>query len=336
MKIALTSTSAIKKYTVEAFFESLFGTIDLITLPNTSNTPPQPLDEGGRSSCIIRLGNVSHKEEYDYIVSIENYIDTNLKFDFCYIIIYHNKETHYGVSKVVRCNPTLLAKVLAQDMNNYTCKGVEKTYGQFVYEKDNTYSADNWMAQDGYTRSDQITDALRIAHQKFEMCKEITVHVDYPIPGIVFQDILPMFHNHETFTNMTNIMAHEVSNFNCSHIVGLESRGFLLGTALAFKLGIGFIPIRKKGKLACKTYEIEYTKEYGKDVAEMAVLPNLEGKHVIIVDDLIATGGSMKAAIDLCHKNKFIVDICVVLRHVMALRKTYMETIYNFTLIIML
>ncbi|KAG7006898.1 hypothetical protein G7Y79_00012g032340 [Physcia stellaris] len=124
---------------------------------------------------------------------------------------------------------------------------------------------------------------------------------DFPSPGILFEDILPIFSNpalHEALIRALelHIHAHYGPNQGPDIIVGLEARGFLFGPSLALRLGAGFVPIRKKGKLPGPTNSASYEKEYGEDFFEIQSDAITKGQSVLVVDDIIATGGSAAAA----------------------------------------
>lgn len=339
INIAITTKSQIKIKTVLDYFCDYFNTKD-ITIVSTKNnieTPKQPLDDGGKTACIVRMLNIDHSK-YDYIISIENYIDTNFKKDYCIVIIRKklDSNTIYGISNGIQCQEQIYDKFMKQEFSKIGIKGFDKTYGKFEHENDKSVSANNWMYHLGFPREEQIRIALNHVMKKIEINSETKFYRDFPKKGILFQDILPIFHNPMTFNNLIKIIANEIEDYKFDYIVGLESRGFLLGTALAFILGKGFVPIRKKGKLPGKIYQKSYKKEYGVDTIEMADLPELKNKKILIIDDLIATGGSMHAAINLCKKNNVIDISCLVLKDVKSLRKQYMETINNHQLFIIL
>lgn len=127
---------------------------------------------------------------------------------------------------------------------------------------------------------------------------------DFPSKGILFEDIMPIFQSPKTFQLLLDgIKMHfKEQNINPDIIVGLDARGFLFGPALALQLGASFVPVRKQGKLPGETVKVEYQKEYGKDVFEIQADAVKPGQSVVIVDDIIATGGSAKAAGDLIEK----------------------------------
>lgn len=139
---------------------------------------------------------------------------------------------------------------------------------------------------------------------------------DYPKPGIMFRDITTLLGDAQGFKAVIAQMAEPYRTQPIDAVVGIEARGFILGGAVADRLGCGFIPIRKKGKLPHKTIGQEYTLEYGVDVIEMHEDAVSNGERVLIVDDLIATGGTAEAACKLLHRSgadiagaTFVVDL---------------------------
>ena len=125
---------------------------------------------------------------------------------------------------------------------------------------------------------------------------------DYPIPGIQFKDITTLFQSAEHIKDLSEILYEKYKGRGITKVVGIESRGFFMGPALAIKLGAGFVPVRKPGKLPYKVIEERYTKEYGEDaiqIHEDALTPE---DVVLIHDDLLATGGTMVAAYSLVRK----------------------------------
>ncbi|KAL3425432.1 adenine phosphoribosyltransferase [Phlyctema vagabunda] len=129
---------------------------------------------------------------------------------------------------------------------------------------------------------------------------------DFPIPGILFVDILPLFASHSLHTTLLNALELQIAVFNNGKkpdiIVGLDARGFLFGPALALKIGAGFVPVRKRGKLPGPTEEAAYEKEYGTDYFQIQKDVIKPGQTVLVVDDIIATGGSAAAAGQLVEK----------------------------------
>lgn len=124
---------------------------------------------------------------------------------------------------------------------------------------------------------------------------------DFPKPGIVFRDITTLLRDSEGLTHVIDRLTHQCHNLGNKpdYIVGIESRGFIFAPALAYQLGAGFIPVRKKGKLPAQVHSIEYDLEYGTDTLEVHQDAVQEGARVMIVDDVIATGGTAKATSEL-------------------------------------
>ena len=119
---------------------------------------------------------------------------------------------------------------------------------------------------------------------------------DFPKEGILFRDITPLLANAAAFSEAVAAMAQPVLTLQPTHVLGLESRGFIFGSALAQKLGIGFVPARKPGKLPLATYSESYGLEYGSDALEIHTDAFKPGDRVLIVDDVMATGGTAAAA----------------------------------------
>lgn len=124
---------------------------------------------------------------------------------------------------------------------------------------------------------------------------------DFPVPGILFRDISPLLADGEAFSACISALACHMPE-NIDAIVGIESRGFLFGAALAQLTGVGFVPIRKPGKLPAKTHTVEYELEYGTDSLEIHHDALTAGHNVVIIDDLLATGGTAAATVQLIEK----------------------------------
>ena len=138
---------------------------------------------------------------------------------------------------------------------------------------------------------------------------------DYPKPGIMFRDITTLLGNPEGFRRTIDALADRYgSSSSIQKVAGIEARGFILGGALAHRLGAGFVPIRKKGKLPWQVVGHDYELEYGADRVEMHVDAVAAGERVLVVDDLIATGGTAGAAIRLVeHVGGIVVEACFVI-----------------------
>jgi adenine phosphoribosyltransferase len=134
---------------------------------------------------------------------------------------------------------------------------------------------------------------------------------DFPRPGILFKDITPILGDGQLFQSVIDDLGEEAEKANPSKIVGIDARGFLFGAAVAYKLGLGCVPIRKKGKLPFKTIGFSYQLEYGDADVEMHVDAINPGERVVLVDDLLATGGTSGAAVNLIQKVDGIVGSAI-------------------------
>jgi adenine phosphoribosyltransferase len=139
---------------------------------------------------------------------------------------------------------------------------------------------------------------------------------DYPKPGILFRDITTLLADAVAFRQAVDELLAPFAKMRIDKVAGIEARGFILGGAVAHQLSAGFVPLRKKGKLPHKTLSVEYALEYGTDAIEMHLDAVLEGERVLLIDDLIATGGTAMAAIELLTQCKakivaaaFVIDL---------------------------
>ncbi len=135
-----------------------------------------------------------------------------------------------------------------------------------------------------------------------EVKKEIRDVKDFPIKGIVFKDLTTAFKNPDCMRFFEDEMYCLYKDCGITKVIGIESRGFIMAPVLGNRLGVGFVPIRKKGKLPAETIEISYAKEYGVDIIQLHKDALTPDDVVLIHDDLLATGGTMKAACDLVRK----------------------------------
>ena len=141
---------------------------------------------------------------------------------------------------------------------------------------------------------------------------------DFPKPGIVFKDITTLLNNKEAYSTLMNHLYEKYKSYNLDYIAGIDARGFIFGAALAQMLGIGFVPIRKKGKLPYTTISEKYSLEYGVDEVEVHIdaFSEIPNAKVLMIDDLIATGGTANAAAKLikqaggnCVESCFIIGL---------------------------
>ncbi len=134
---------------------------------------------------------------------------------------------------------------------------------------------------------------------------------DFPAPGIQFRDITTLIGDPAGLSATVEWLARAAREAGAQAVAGMEARGFIFGAAVAVQLGIGFVPIRKPGKLPVETISVEYHLEYGVDRLEMDPKSVEKGQRVVLVDDLIATGGTARAAAELIRKAGAVVDSAI-------------------------
>ena len=137
---------------------------------------------------------------------------------------------------------------------------------------------------------------------------------NYPIDGVMFRDITTLFEDPEGLREAINLFAERYKDMQIDKIAAIESRGFLIGAPLAYLLNVGLVLIRKPGKLPAETIKQDYKLEYGSDQIEIHIDAIKEGERVLVVDDLIATGGTVEAAVKLVQKMKGeILECCFII-----------------------
>jgi adenine phosphoribosyltransferase len=150
----------------------------------------------------------------------------------------------------------------------------------------------------------------------FDISRHIRTIPDYPKPGILFRDITTLLANMHAFRAAVDELLWPFLRGSLDYVAGIEARGFILGGAVAHQLGRGFVPIRKKGKLPARVIGQEYSLEYGVDTIEIHADAIRQGDRILLIDDLIATGGTASAAIELIRKSggevvaaAFVIDL---------------------------
>jgi len=134
------------------------------------------------------------------------------------------------------------------------------------------------------------------------ICAAIRSVPDWPKPGVTFRDITPVLQNPRSFRVLIDLFVYRYIGQRLDLVAGVDARGFILGSVLADELNLGFVPVRKKGKLPFRTVAEEYTLEYGNAAVEMHTDAVRPGQRVLLIDDLIATGGTMLAAAKLLQR----------------------------------
>ena len=153
------------------------------------------------------------------------------------------------------------------------------------------------MTARAHATSPDVTD-----QDPFQLKRHIRDIPDFPTKGILFRDITPLLQHGEAFRAAIRALAKRHQGQRPDAVVAIESRGLIVGSALAYELGVGVVPVRKKGKLPHHTYRASYTLEYGTDTLEIHRDGLARGARVLLVDDLLATGGTMQATIGLIEQ----------------------------------
>jgi adenine phosphoribosyltransferase len=149
---------------------------------------------------------------------------------------------------------------------------------------------------------DAMDDTTSVANPSDYIKRHIRTVPDWPAPGVQFRDITPLLANPRVFRVLIDQFVHRYFDVRPNAIAGLDARGFIIGSVLAYELNIGFVPIRKKGKLPFTTVEETYEREYGSATVEMHTDAVKPGERVVLIDDLIATGGTMMAGMRLLER----------------------------------
>ncbi|HEY9679154.1 MAG TPA: adenine phosphoribosyltransferase [Drouetiella sp.] len=144
----------------------------------------------------------------------------------------------------------------------------------------------------------QLTLPLSLENQE-RIKSKIRDIPDWPKPGIIFKDLTPLLKDVDAFTFAIQALTEKCRSMNPKYIAGIEARGFILGPIIAYNLGVGFVPIRKPGKLPYEVQKLEYALEYGTDCIEVHADAVEKGDRVVLIDDLLATGGTAGAAYTL-------------------------------------
>ncbi|KAL6950044.1 adenine phosphoribosyltransferase [Hanseniaspora vineae] len=163
-----------------------------------------------------------------------------------------------------------------------------------------------------------MTNTASLDTIAIELRSALHQYPNFPSKGILFEDFLPIFASPQLFQKLIDaFVIHFKEKFptiKIDYIIGLEARGFLFGPSVALAMNAGFVPVRKQGKLPGELVQAVYNKEYGQDIFEMQIEALPEGSNVVIIDDIIATGGSALAAGELCKKvNANILEFAFVM-----------------------
>ena len=308
--IVLLSNSMVKK---QAFFTSNFGKITQhIKCINAKTDTPQPIgNKNGYLVACQRINNyiAEHYDMKNIIIAIESYLDKvdDIWYDKCVVVIRWKDTIIHTVSKTLVSFDNSLMDMLIQNSKEMP-HGRDVTLGSIIGDIYNTAS-DNWY--ECYNKFDRVHHIKETINQiiidnklKKLVYDNIPKIQDFPKKGILFSDVISMFSDKLIvsiimyYIKQLIIIDREFDEAY-DYIIGLESRGFIIGSMIANELGCGFVPIRKAGKLPGETYQAKYIKEYGEDVFEIQKNALRENARILVVDDILATGGSLMAAKEL-------------------------------------
>lgn len=344
MKLYVLSKSQVKQTAVKtSFLSDLFSEIDFVS--NDFISINQPVDNGGKFVCRKRIETFLENnilKESEYVLSIENYITSNCT-ELAVCEMYHNKtyETVYSVEG--KFPPFLLEKlqstaeaIYEQDeligLIGYT-NTIGKILKDFLKEDNISIKDDNWIGfYNDFDRVEQIQTAFDKFTFKEFMKLNIKSYPDFPKKGVIFDDVLGLLADKHMIKFLRHTIKKELSSKKYDIVVGLESRGFLFGMLISDLLEIPFVPIRKEGKLPGEVFTVEYKKEYGSDVFQIQQNSIKSDINVLIVDDIIATGGSLLAGFDLVKNFSPLKTDFFVLGEINSLKENCihnMKELYN-------
>lgn len=316
-KITLCSESDVKTRVLKEVVAE-FSWLSHVTLCFKDSHPPanpvQPINSGYACSLrrIDHLGPELQTTD-QLVVAIENEIQTKCPdgheriVDVCNATIRRGPVVVTATSYGIPVPEEFYKQAIEASDPDYPNKaeGLSVTVGSIIEKAHPEVKANNWMADPrfgGQDRADQIKDALRAALKKVYIAEKTAYHKDYPKPGVVFKDLSYVCADNVAFRYVLETLkqALVVRGWadKITKIMGFDARGFIYGSILAKELDLGFVMIRKKGKLPGKTFKIKYTTEYSEETFEL--VHDLVGPEdvVLLVDDVVATGGTFKAGVD--------------------------------------
>lgn len=332
MSLVILSKSSIKIEAIREWNKNNFE-IKSYEMPNI--TPMQPLNENGLECAKLRTKYYleKHPENTNIVLAIENFIDTSKCEDKCAIVItYRQKSIHAISSDDIEYEPVFFDKKyldMLKDPNT-------ETVGKFIANDYNCLH-DDWfkfVENNRIDRKQQIISTLKLLEKKFSefMLMFAPMYNNYPKIGVKFRDVLPIFSDINLTTMLDIVFYNKMKHIDVEfdYVVGLESRGFIVGAYLAKFLKCGFVPIRKEGKLPSDKIKMEYVKEYGKDTFEISKDAMKKNANVIIVDDILATGGSLMASYKLVKTFNPCNVYGLILLDIQPLKKIAEETLGDF------
>lgn len=340
-QVVLTSGSNLKGKVLQKALKESFGALigngnednlwRVFKYPVNQTPTPQPLNEATRVCCQNRIDSTPHsiKESADFVVSIENGIlETETgPFDYCHVILEGKDFKIESTSSHVPVPKEFYHEGVEMTPKSYkeAKSGLVITIGELINRKHPDVPANNWMGHEMFgfqNREEQIYKPLMdclLDYKLHVIDSNLLEFPDFPKEGIIFRDLSKVLGNSVLLNFLVSSMAEFLTKRGLdtvNKIVGLDSRGFIYGPLLTYQLNAkfsssaGFVMMRKAGKLPGKKVGIDYSTEYSTDTIELMQGTITEGDRVLIVDDLVATGGSLLAAKSLVEKAGGSVEGC--------------------------
>lgn len=337
--VYLASTSEIK---LRAVRETFGDSMHVVACKCATPTPtPQPLSRAEALECAdVRMTSIILPAEVatpngKVLLAFENFIERDSSsssgfVDRCLVLMQCEHTRVVSVSPIEAIVPALMAPIIEADLtpSGVAQRAQRRTIGERLAAYSSTIIADDWFVIMG----SPFPRAVQIAHGLVDVSMRMRLMLnggvdnvvrDFPKPGVDFVDIFadPLAVRPLVDGMLDQLRFHRVLDLAPITFVGLDSRGLALAYALAYAVpGAGFVPVRKAGKLPGAVIRKQFAKEYGDDALEVQSGGNLAGRNVIVVDDILATGGSMAAACELLEQAGAKIQFIVCLRDVSPLR----------------
>lgn len=336
LNIVLTSESSIKRKVLEDALKKSLCEEFKITCINTDivKKPPQPLNDGTLTCSLKRILHVQkhlNPTDKNIIISIENGVYVNedsSTSDICLVVLVgSNNFSISHKSQPIKFPVKYYNEAIISTPQDYELKhlGIPITIGEMIQKEFNDVDPKNWMSDNrfgSYDRYFQIMEPLMrcISDYKKNVLKSNILYFDnFPKQGVRFKDLSNILKDpillHYLADCLVETVTNELKDVRIDKIIGLDSRGFIVGPILAYRLNAGFVMARKHGKLPASAATVEYGTEYSKD--SIGIMPNVINNtdNVLIIDDLVATGGSLDAAKKLVNQvGGNVVGTCCILQ----------------------
>lgn len=334
-RIVLCSKNSIKSEALQAAISQLEW-LEYVDVQQEDAQPPanpiQPINTGYQSSVNrIDLLQKDPTDESLVFVAIENEIRTAVRDgqetaeDVAHVTARRGQTTVTSQSVGIPVPLEYLTKARQQSDENYANKehGLSLTVGSVIAQSHPEISSSNWMADGrfgGLDRKAQVLEPLLASLKKVYIASRITSTNDFPKPGVTFRDLSFVLSDSRSFAYVSQCLKQAIVakgwDKKINKVMGFDARGFIYGTMVAQELGCGFFMIRKKGKLPGKTIQVKYTTEYSEDILELVAGTVQKGDQILLVDDVIATGGTFGAGIEAINQTEGKVAGCAVVMKV--------------------